>query len=92
MKPRHAAALALVGWYLMIPPEVGYGPPTIQYQAPLTEWDRAQTLDSEKACREILREWSTVKGPFENYAQERVADRFQRGRCIPSDDPRVKGK
>ena len=92
MNLRHAAALALVGWYLMIPPEVGYGPPIIQYQAPLTEWIRAQTLDSEKACRERLRGWSTVRGPFENAAQERAADRFRRGRCVPSDDPLVKGK
>jgi hypothetical protein len=30
MKPRHAAALALVGWYLMVSPEIGStaGPPT----------------------------------------------------------------
>jgi len=90
MNPRHLAGLALVGWYLMVPPEVGNGPPIIQYQAPLTEWFRAQTLDSEKACRERLRGWSTVKGPFENANQQRVADQFQHGRCVPSDDPRVK--
>jgi hypothetical protein len=92
MKPRHATALALVGWYLMIPPEVGYGPPIIRYKAPLTEWDRASTFDSEEACRERLRESSTIRGPFENYAQARVVDRLQHGRCVPSDDPRVKGK
>jgi hypothetical protein len=92
MKLRHAAALALTGWYLMIPPEVGYGPPIIQYQAPLTKWARAKTFDSEKACRKELRAWSTVKGPFDNYAQQRAADRFQRGRCVPADDPRLKEK
>jgi hypothetical protein len=92
MKFRNAPALALVAWYLMIPPEVGNGPPIIWYKAPLTEWDRASTFDTEKACRERFRESSTMKGAFENYAQARVVDRLQHGRCVPSDDPRVKGK
>jgi len=35
MKPRHAAALALVGWYLMMPP-MGNG--KVYVTAPLTKW------------------------------------------------------
>jgi hypothetical protein len=93
MNLRHAAAIALVGWYLMIPPEVGQGAGrSVRYQVPLTKWDRAATLDSEAACNERLREWSKVIGPFENFTQALVADRFQHGRCVPSDDPRLKGK
>ena len=87
----HAAALAVVRWYLMIPPEVGH-PPVIRYQAPLREWDAAEGFDSEKACFEELHERSADQGPFENYAQERSADEFQHGRCVRSDDPRVKEK
>jgi hypothetical protein len=39
MKPRHAAALALVGWYLMTPPNTGYDPPRSRDDgAPLSKW------------------------------------------------------
>src|SRR6185312_12144148 len=34
MKPRHAAALALVGWYLMMPP----WNPALDANAPLSKW------------------------------------------------------
>ena len=54
MKPRHAAALALVGWYLMIPPHQGVsrscgdgdesGAACLSYfidpNTPLREWQR----------------------------------------------------
>lgn len=39
MKPRHAAALALVGWYLMVPPYNGNDLKP-QTGASLYEWDR----------------------------------------------------
>jgi hypothetical protein len=40
MKPRHAATLALVGWYLMIPPPGTYvrGRPSWDDGAPLSKW------------------------------------------------------
>jgi hypothetical protein len=43
MKPRHAAALALVGWYLMSPPIVIQGGKAkIDSDAPLSKW---RTMD-----------------------------------------------
>ena len=55
MKPRHAAALALVGWYLMVPPP---GPPrsTGASTAPpndsakLNQWTIQKSYDSAQAC------------------------------------------
>ncbi len=53
MKFRHAAALALVGWYLMVPPmahEENWqpgGPPTT---APLSEWFIWKPFDTADAC------------------------------------------
>src|SRR5216683_7713449 len=38
MKPRHAAALALVGWYVMVPPPVIHSSVPVNLGAPLSEW------------------------------------------------------
>ena len=60
MKPRHAAALALVGWHLMWPPVVvikGPGvhrPPTYDdVEAPLNQWTAVgPILKSEAECQQ----------------------------------------
>jgi hypothetical protein len=38
MKPSHAAALALVGWYLMVPPPVFHSSMPVDLDAPLSKW------------------------------------------------------
>jgi hypothetical protein len=49
MNPRHAAALALVGWYLMVPPRAQDGSPNIR--APLSEWNQASIgFDTASEC------------------------------------------
>ena len=56
MKPRHAAALALVGWYLMLPPLTENPPPhaaenaLVDTQAPLSQWDSDGSFDSAIQC------------------------------------------
>jgi hypothetical protein len=50
MKLRHAAALALVGWYLMMPPLRGGGKP--DDQAPISAWTVFRKFDSTAACQE----------------------------------------
>ena len=93
MKRRHAAALALVGWNLMIPPVVGQGSGrNVWRHAPLRKWERAATVNSEEVCNQRLRASRTVKGPFENFTQALVAEQFSHGRCVRSDDPRLKEK
>ena len=92
MRLRHAAAVALVGWYLMVPPVVGQGSGrNVWNHAPLRKWERAATFDSEEVCNQRLRASRTVKGPFENFTQALVAEQFSHGRCVRSDDPRLKG-
>jgi hypothetical protein len=44
MNPRHAAALALVGWYLMVPPM--YQHHEIDDKAPLSQWRIIQSFDT----------------------------------------------
>jgi hypothetical protein len=92
MKTRHAAALALVGWYLMVPPLDRQRRSLTN--APLTRWSRVRTLDSEHACKEWLAALlKSFKGhSFENFEQAVQADSVFHGRCIASDDPRLKEK
>ena len=84
MKLRHAAALALVGWYLMIPPmahkeewRLG-GPPTA---APISEWFLSDWLDTADACtkaRDALRARASSNANYDYH-------RWLAGRA-PSDD------
>jgi hypothetical protein len=93
MMLRHAAALALVGWYLMIPPVVGQGSGRkVWHHAPLRKWERGATFNSEEVCNQRLRVPRNVKGPFENFTQALVAEQFSDGRCVRSNDPRLKPK
>jgi hypothetical protein len=89
VKPRHAAALVLIGWYLMAPPLDRHR--RLLTNKPLTRWSRVRTFDSEHACKEWLASLlKSFKGQsFENFEQAVQADRVLHGRCIASDDPRL---
>jgi hypothetical protein len=55
MKPRHAVALALVGWYLMVPPVADRAfelsqPRLIEGSAPLSDWDIRRAYDTADEC------------------------------------------
>ncbi len=51
MKPRHVAAFALVGWYLMIPPKVVInGTNQLAVNAPISQWGRGRLYASEREC------------------------------------------
>jgi len=45
MKVRHAAAFALMGWYLMVPPNQIDFP-----NAPVSEWEHHASYDTAKEC------------------------------------------
>ena len=105
MKPRHAAALALVGWYLMMPPFTERH--EINTDAPLTKWERLDSYSSAGDCaadRSILLRDSQNKSKAADLAestalrQGKVWDRtlaiarLEASRCIASDDPRLKEK
>jgi hypothetical protein len=53
MKPRHAAALALVGWYLMILP-LDHSEEHFLVDAPLSQWRMTYALDSANECERWL--------------------------------------
>ena len=55
MKPRHAASLALVGWYLMVAPSTGlyWGDGMVRNtSAPLAGWEVRGSYDSLADCRQ----------------------------------------
>jgi len=83
MKLRHAAALVLVGWYLMVPPVHDGKPDT---QAPISAWKVFRKLDSEAACQQ----WK-VKAETRARRAGRYGPRPDFV-CIASHDPQLKEK
>jgi hypothetical protein len=51
MNLRHAAAFALVGWYLMIPPGSGS---RVDIDAPLNKWSVFRSFDTAAECKSQL--------------------------------------
>lgn len=97
MKLCHAAALALIGWYLMVPPLVE-APYKIDMEAPLTSWKVHQKFDSEEQCDKSLTSAQakynqTATAPLGTIKKGSRAFALQMtfAQCIASDDPRLKG-
>jgi hypothetical protein len=102
MKPGHAAMLALVGWYLMLPPELNE-PHRYDLDAPLNKWEIVGTFDKALDCQKAFSaelpfpdDWKGARliddfGLFPNDpVMVRVAQsREARAKCIASDDPRL---
>jgi hypothetical protein len=57
MKLRHAAALALVGWYLLEPPfiKLPNGKYDAQIDAPLGKWFHFASFDEASDCETVRR-------------------------------------
>ena len=98
MKPRHTAALALVGWYLLVPLLVN-APYKVDTEAPLRSWKVYQTFDTRDECDK-----SRLAGQakYKHTASAQVGS-IKKGtrafalqmtfaRCVSSDDPRLKTK
>jgi hypothetical protein len=87
MKPRPAAALALVGWYLMTAPVKNIGPfIQIERKAPMSQWDRGEQFDTKKQREAARSEYLAYPPtPLRNMKDSLLAE------CVASDDPRLKG-
>jgi len=86
MNPRHAAALALVGWYLMSPPMLSNG--AENHSATLRKWDIIGSFDSAQQC-EAYRDRHI--GAFLPLMQQDDKKReiLLDSTCIATDDPRL---
>jgi hypothetical protein len=105
MKVRHLAPLALVGWYLMVPPpwrSAGTYPTAGDMKAPLRQWTIISTFLNEKECLtkggDALANYRFQKegmllapmGILPQMLDLRWSgDKFE---CVATDDPRLKEK
>ncbi|MDO8433936.1 MAG: hypothetical protein Q7S58_16175 [Candidatus Binatus sp.] len=88
MKPGHAAALALVGWYLMLG-----APPAKEgvrnYDAPMSQWVQVQAYDSAADCEaDRTRRWYMC----DQQGDKAGAKLWFDAKCVTTDDPRLKAK
>jgi hypothetical protein len=99
MNPRHAAALALVGWYLLCPPR-GAGPGLhFNTQAPLGQWEFVGSDHAFATSAECREEQKKLHGYFTELGGRANIDEFERSllveagiridaaQCVSSDDP-----
>jgi hypothetical protein len=105
MKSLHAATLALVGWYLMLPPLQFVGPANDPYSlaivdgaAPLSRWLPMMTFKTLQECdnfstrlaRNMRKSVKTERDKRDVETLIRIwLGKYQ---CVTSDDPRLKGK
>lgn len=90
MKLHHIAAIALVGWYLMMPP---WG----KLNAPLSEWVIYQSFDSAEVCAVARKSLVDYQGNYKGMAMTLTTQsggnlQFDGSvaTCIATDDPRLK--
>lgn len=88
MKPRHAATLALVGWYLIAPVRDEHGKAEITL--PISEWLQVDAFDSANECRKAgFERQRSIETHDPSPSARTLAGVWQ---CIASDDPRLKEK
>jgi hypothetical protein len=105
-KPCHAVALALVGWYLMVPPDSTV-PHSVDSTAPISRWSIVTDFDSAGNCEQALTELQNKNGDptkldrtgrLRRFQKRQPADpelaraRVDHATCVTSDDPRLKGR
>jgi hypothetical protein len=95
MKSRHAAAFALLGWYLMYPPMTP-ARKSIN-DAPLSQWKSGGGFDTAKECetvkarmRKSSKELSDTTPSWDQKGRD-LADSIGDAQCVAADDPRLKG-
>jgi hypothetical protein len=87
MKLNPAAALVLVGWFLIVPPlDLRHQADT---HAPMSKWRVSETYDSAKQCRDMLMGLSEHKPIEPTDFGLTTREVGQLGRCIETIDPRL---
>jgi hypothetical protein len=93
MNPRRAAALALVGWYLMLPPTHGSFS-HFYTDEPLSKWCRGNYFETLDGCKQRQRQRIQEFVAAGQKETQRLKDAayWTKGQCVDEDDPRLKGK
>ena len=93
MKTNHIVGLALVAWYLMVPPLVD-APYKVDTEAPMTSWKVYQTFNTGEECKKSL---SSAQANYKHTATAPIGT-IKRGtrafalqmvfaQCVKSTDP-----
>ena len=80
MKMRHVATLALVGWYLMMPPQTRFwwiGPARYDDSASFSRWTIEQSFDRAEVCQAARRAIDHQPGNADHAV------------CVATGDPRL---
>jgi len=90
MKPRHTAALALVGWYLMVP--IPGNDPIPDPVVTFSKWVNIRSFDSAERCEDgrlgVIE--TGIGGPqLGGYPDWEVTKVLLLSQCVASDDPRL---
>ena len=103
-KSRHLAALALVGWYLMMPPDSPKIPHDVDPDIPISRWINVTGFDTEDSCEKALTDLQNSEqdpitldktGKLKRLDKHDAAlgkARAINAACIESDDIRLKSK
>jgi hypothetical protein len=88
----YAAALALVGWYLIAPPLIDNDPARLVADAPISKWQVIASFDTALACENMRVPLVESKNPYDDPLSKKNSEiRSRRMFCISTDDPRLKG-
>jgi hypothetical protein len=100
MKASHAAALALVGWYLISAPLVDNRP---DVNSPLSKWTIEHVFDSARDCDAVRSAWRERADRIAQATNQHKKLSTEDGKitigafyemssceCIATDDPRLK--
>ena len=80
----HAAALTLLGWYLLIPsPGMAV---SHRAESALSGWYHVGAYDSKEKCENMI--WYYAKQADNDLERWR----YSKAQCVDSDDPRMTGK
>jgi hypothetical protein len=102
MRCRRAAALSLLGWYLLSPPPHAdpksgdVSPVLIDADRPLSEWKIAQSFSSAGECQAYLKDWIIEQRlKADSLPKPTASEAFElnirsNSQCVASDDPRLK--
>ena len=101
---RHLAALALVGWYLMMPPDSAKIPHDVDSDTPISRWIVVINFPDEDSCEKALTDIQNNQqdpvtldktGKLKRLQKNDAAlgkARALNAACLASDDIRLKGK
>jgi hypothetical protein len=104
LKSRHLAALALVAWYLMMPPDSLKIPHDVDADVPLARWIIVNSYDTEDNCENaltVIQNSQTDPITLDKTGKLKRLDKHDdalgkarslNAACVASDDIRLKGR